>query len=236
MAELAAALREAGLSGRVHVGVLSLSDETQTSEKPEASTPRGAEEGLPPFLRPSSTAGLRGRLIEIGGEPSSGRTALAYRLAAEATARGERVGWVDLPDALDPRTLRRAGTNLADLLWVRPPHGLAALRAAELLLKTGFALVVLDLEGAARRAFERSGPALWLRLQRAVREARATAVVLGTPQASGAFASLRLYTERRRALFEDGLFEGIECSASVVRDRHGPPGAAHSLRVLQRPH
>jgi hypothetical protein len=163
-----------------------------------------------------------GGLIELSGAPSSGQTALAYRLALGATTRGEWVGWVDLPDALDPPSLERAGVRLESLLWVRPRELAAAFRSAELLLKTGFAVVALDLEGAPAQGLARLGASIWTRLLRAARGSRGTAVLLGAERAAGSFSSLALYTERSRAHFEAGLFEGLESTASVLRNRYGP--------------
>lgn len=241
--ELLDSLEEAGLGGQVRLGVPCPVDDIPevrvSTPTPRADAPHpGTEEGVSPLdalLRPSARP-ARGRLIEISGEPSSGRTALAYHLVASATARGELAGWVDLPDALDPRFLRRSGASLRSLLWVRPPHARAALRAAELLLKTGFGLVVLDLLGAEPGALERLGAAAWSRLQRGARGARATAVLLGSGRAAGPFASLAIYTDRCQALFDRGLFEGLDARGSAVRNRAGPAaGTAHPFRVLHRP-
>ncbi|MFI5317283.1 MAG: hypothetical protein ACHQ6T_16405 [Myxococcota bacterium] len=173
-------------------------------------------------------------MIELTGELSSGKTALAYRLAALASARGELVGWVDLPNSLDPRYLQRAGVRLEDVLWVRPPGLQAALRTAELLIKTGFALVVLDLEGAPARELARLGASVWTRLSRALRESRASALLLGSQGAAGAFATLGARTERRRARFDAGLFEGLESQLEVLRRRAGPPGGVLHFSVYHR--
>ena len=54
----------------------------------------------------------RGHVSEIVGGPSSGRTALLHALLASATRRGEATAVVDLPDALDPRSLANAGVDL----------------------------------------------------------------------------------------------------------------------------
>ena len=178
---------------------------------------------------------MEGRLIELGGSRSSGATALAHRMAAFASAQGDLVGWVDLPNALDPRYLQRAGVRLADVLWARPPSLQAALRTAELMIKTGFALVVLDLEGAPARDVARLSASVWTRLARALRESRATALVLGSRGAAGTFASLGARAERTRALFDAGLFEGLESRLEVVRRRTGPPPADLRFAVFQRP-
>ncbi len=223
-----AAVIEAGLAGRVRVGVPL--DPVSPAGGRFHSDP-AAEEGVSTSL--DSLLGLfgrseRGRLIELVGRPGSGRTALAYRFLLGATARGELAGWVDLPDALDSRSLRRAGVRLESLLWVRPREPLAALRAAELLLRTGFGLVALDLDGAPRVRLAQLGSAL-TRLLRAARESRATALLLGSESLAGALASLALYTERRRARFERGLFEGVESRVRVERSRGRPVGAEHAF-------
>jgi len=209
-------LRQAGLGDRVRVG---LPVPPHGRPGPVQPTP-GAEGAFSPdaLLRPFSHP-RRGELIELNGARSSGRTALACRMAAGATLRGELAGWVDLPDALDPRSLLRCGTRLGSVLWVRPQQLRIALRVAELLLKTGLALVVLDLEGAPARELERLGPSVWTRLARAARAARATLLLLAPQPLAGTSAALALETQHVRARFESGLFEGLDASLRVTRSR-----------------
>lgn len=199
--------------------------------------PPGAEEApFPPdaLLRPlSGSAGAC--IVELGGAVSSGRTSLAYRTTAEATTRGGLAGWVDLTDALDPHHLRRAGVALDRVLWVRPPTPRAALRTAELLLRTGFSAVILDLVGARPRECAAVGAAAWMRLARAAREARATALVLGTEPGIGSFATHSLHVARERARFDRGLFEGLDGRATVLRTRGDVPGTVLPFRVHLRP-
>jgi hypothetical protein len=189
---------------------------------------------LRPLERPAA-----GAVVEIGGTPSSGRTALAYRLTAGTTLRGELVGWIDPGNALDPRFLARAGADLTRVLWVRPLEPRGALRAAELLLRAGFAAVVLDLESVPAKQVERWGRAPWSRLARAARGARASLIVVRGVFAgscvSGPFTSLGLSLERQRGLFACGLFEGFESCADVVRQRAGVDGSALALRLMHRP-
>lgn len=220
-------LREAGLLGQVRVGVPL---PAEPSPYPRRHSADALPHPLDSVLRPLERS-PQGRLIELCGPPSSGRTALAYRLAAGTTARGELVGWVDPGDALDPRFLRRSGLDLRRLLWVRPRRIEAALRCAELLLKTGFALVVIDLDDAP----DSLPVSVWSRLQRAVRGARASVVLIARERLSGSFATLGLRTERAHALFDRGLFEGLEGLAQVVRDRSGPGDSELPFRVLHRP-
>lgn len=232
--ELIATLREAGLEGQFRIGFPAIGENLSQATGYTSLKGRTGEAVLDRLLRPSSGGG-RGQLVEIEGQLSSGRTALAYRAAAETIARGELVGWVDLPDALDPRSLRRAGVDLEKLLWVRPPGARPALRATELLLQAGFALVVMDLEGASPRDLQRAGAAIWSRLRGMTREARATTLLLGTERSGGSFTSLGLYTERRQAIFDRGLFEGLDCSMTILRNRSGPSGSEHPLTLSQRP-
>ncbi len=227
---------DAGLSGQLRIGAFPFSDE-ETQPRP-CERPRVGE-GVAPLdaLLGLGRTPARGQLIEVFGRTGSGRTALCYRLALGATLRGGWVGWVDLPDALDPRSLRRAGVRLESLLWVRPREVPAALRAAELLLRAGFPFVALDLDGASPRALERIGAAAWARLGRAVRESRATAVLLGSERRAGSLAALALYTERRRARFAAGLFEGLEARASRAsrpRSAPAPSSCEFSLRFSPR--
>ena len=245
--QLAATLLEAGLAGRVRVGALRPVelpppvDPGRSLSHPPASTRRTEEGAHPPGAQAlDPLLGLharasRGRLIEIAGGVSSGRTALVYRMAGAVTARGELASWVDLPDALDPRFLRRAGVHLERMLWVRPPTLTAALRAAEILTHTGFALVVLDLEGASQRELGRLGPAVWTRLAQRLRNARATLALLASRRIAGSFATLGIETERTLTRFERGLFEGLESHACVVRNRTGATGTEHPFAVYQRP-
>ncbi len=59
-----------------------------------------------------------GRISEILGPASSGKTAVAASFAASATRRGEVAAWIDLPGAFDPASVEAAGADLARILWV----------------------------------------------------------------------------------------------------------------------
>jgi hypothetical protein len=217
-------LRQAGLAGRVRVAA-------GVPVARGARRPRSldARLGIGAPVR-----ALQGQLVELVGAVSSGRTALAYRLAADAVARGELVAWVDLPRALDALHLARSGAALDCVLWVQPPRLAAALQAAELLLRTGFAATVLDVEGASRAELARLGAGVWLRLLRAAREQRATLIALAPERCTGAGATLALCAEQYRARFERGLFEGFESRVHVLRDRSGALGEVHELAARLR--
>src|SRR5689334_18049342 len=62
----------------------------------------------------------RGRLTELAGARSSGRTGLACAIAATATRVGETIAWIDPADALEAEAAGAAGVALDRTLWVRP--------------------------------------------------------------------------------------------------------------------
>ena len=101
----------------------------------------------------------RGRITELAGPRSAGRTGLAAAIAASATRAGETIAWVDPADALDPEAAAAADIALARLLWVRPRGMPDALRAAEILLAAGgFGLVLLDVNSASVDSGARAWP------------------------------------------------------------------------------
>ena len=61
----------------------------------------------------------RGRISEITGPRSSGRTALLHSLLAASTGAGECAAFVDASDGFDPCSAAAAGVKLEKLLWIR---------------------------------------------------------------------------------------------------------------------
>ncbi|MGD9765366.1 MAG: hypothetical protein AB7V27_16840 [Candidatus Binatia bacterium] len=164
----------------------------------------------------------RGHLSEIVGGPASGRTAVLHALLAGATRAGEATAVVDLPDALDPNALSRAGADLARVLWVRPPSLPSALKCAELILAAGgFGLVVLDLDAGGLRARRAAAPAVWLRLAQTARRARTAAVIAAPERLANGVASLALTLTARRVRWSAGLLDGFTTAAAVTRSRFG---------------
>jgi recombination protein RecA len=84
----------------------------------------------------------RGRIVEIFGPESSGKTTLVYHVIAEAQRRGGICAFIDAEHAMDPSYARRIGVNIDDLLVSQPDHGEQALEIAELLIRSGAVDVV----------------------------------------------------------------------------------------------
>jgi len=87
----------------------------------------------------------RGRIIEIFGPESSGKTTLALHVIANAQASGGVAAFVDAEHALDPSWAKRLGVNLDDLLVSQPDTGEQALEIVELLVRSNAVdIIVVD--------------------------------------------------------------------------------------------
>lgn len=90
----------------------------------------------------------RGRIIEVFGPESSGKTTLTLTAIAQAQKAGGLAGFIDVEHALDPEYSRRLGVNLDDLLVSQPSSGEEALRICETLVRSN-ALDVIVLDSVA---------------------------------------------------------------------------------------
>src|SRR6476620_9417492 len=90
----------------------------------------------------------RGRIVEIFGPESSGKTTLCYHLIAEAQKLGGTCAFIDAEHAMDPQYARRIGVNIDELLVSQPDNGEQALEIAELLIRSG-ALDVVAVDSVA---------------------------------------------------------------------------------------
>ena len=220
MSNAAALLDRLGRPGAVRLGAPNL-------------VPGRLSTGLP-ALDGALAGGLpRGRVTELAGARSAGRTALACRIAASATTAAETIAWVDPEDTLDPAAANAAGVALSRTLWVRPRSPGDALRATEILLGAGgFGLVVLDPD-AHLVSLGRTGS--WIRLARAAERTGSTLLVLTTTPQVGSCAALGLEILGHQAHWSQGpgqlaLLDGISSSIAVARSRSGGMGRALVLR------
>ncbi len=87
----------------------------------------------------------RGRVVEIYGQESSGKTTIALHAIAEAQKAGGVAAFIDVEHALDPLYTSKLGVNLNDLLISQPDTGEQALEIAEALVRSGAVdIVVVD--------------------------------------------------------------------------------------------
>jgi hypothetical protein len=215
------------------------------------------EPSYPPII---SSVGLpfpRGRISEIHGVPSSGRTSLLFNVLAQATAQeGDLCALVDASDSFDPCSAAQAGVALNRLLWIRcqgegeaqriPLQSRAlrplekAFRAVDLLLQAnGFGVVVLDMADAGAAALNRIPLSYWYRFRRAVEQTRtAMLVVTGHPQARQC-AALSVEACRGDVRWSgtpgcSQFLEAVELDFAI-RKPPGLAGAALSARALPLP-
>jgi recombination protein RecA len=85
----------------------------------------------------------RGRIIEIFGPESSGKTTLALHVIASAQKEGGIAAFVDAEHALDPAWAKRLGVNLEELLVSQPSYGEEGLQIAEMLIKSNAVDVIV---------------------------------------------------------------------------------------------
>ena len=87
----------------------------------------------------------RGRIIEIYGPESSGKTTVALHMIAEAQKRGGIAGFIDAEHALDPQYAKKIGVDIDNLYISQPDHGEQALEIAETMIRSGaLDIVIID--------------------------------------------------------------------------------------------
>jgi recombination protein RecA len=115
----------------------------------------GQQEAVNVNVIPTGSVGLdaalgvgglpRGRVIEIYGPESSGKTSLALHVVANAQATGGLAAFIDAEHALDPEYCTKLGVHIDDLLVAQPDNGEQALEIAETLIRSGSVdVIVID--------------------------------------------------------------------------------------------
>lgn len=191
--------------------------------------------GLPDLDRLLAGGLQRGGVVELIGRRSSGRHSIGLAALAGTTSAGEAAALVDLGDHLDPQAAEAAGVDLTRVLWVRPRRVKEALAAAEMLLATGFSLVVADL-GIHPRGTRFLPDAVWVRLARSAQSHGASLLLLTPWRLSGIAADAVASGPSARPMWEGTvaarrLLSGV--SARVTLDKLGreTPGRSASVRL-----
>lgn len=145
----------------------------------------------------------RGRITEIVGPVSSGRTSLLHSILAETTRCGEFCAVVDTTNAFDPASAEAAGVNLRGLVWVRCNGDVEnAVKAADLLVHSGgFGVIALDFCDLPRRSTQKIPLSWWYRFSRAIENTPSVLVILETEPSAKACASLVLEMQREETAF-----------------------------------
>jgi hypothetical protein len=200
-------------------------------------SPSARRETLPtrvPALDRLLDGGLpRGGCVELVARRSAGRFSIGLSTLAAATSSGEAAALVDLGGHLDPQSAEAAGVDLARLLWVRPEKVKGAVASAEMLLSTGFPLVVVDLGLPPVRG--RFVPdAAWLRLARSARTRGASLFLLSPYRVSGIAADVVVAADAARPVWNGAgraprLLDGIAARLRLEKDAHARAGKIEEM-------
>jgi hypothetical protein len=180
----------------------------------------------------------RGRITEITGSVSSGRTTIMHAILAEGTRTGEVCAVVDACDAFDPESAAAAGVKLSQLLLVHCGRDADhALRAADLLLHSGgFGVVALDLCDLSDRDVRRIPISCWYRFRRAIENTPTVFLVVEREPLVKACATLSLQMNRERAEFSGTYpFQYLESVLYQAQPRKAVSRRPASFRVKALP-
>jgi len=145
----------------------------------------------------------RGRISEVIGARSSGRTRVLHALLAASTGQGEFAALVDTKDSFDACSAVAAGVELSKLIWIRcSGNAEHALRAADLLVQAGgFGVVALDLAEVAPAALNRIPPTAWFRFRRALASTPTILTVIADYPLAKSCSAMTVKLPPRRAVF-----------------------------------
>jgi hypothetical protein len=165
----------------------------------------------------------RGRIVEVAGPWSSGKTSLLFRSLAEVTRRRQLAAWIDGRGELYPPSAATLGVDLDRLLVVRPSRGGTA-RAGEIVARSAaFPLVVLDLADG-----ERLEDAAIARLRAAAAAGGAVVAALAPRPGAVAQAAVKLELDGGEPLLSKG---GSPGGIGAPSDRRFHRGATDLPRI-----
>jgi hypothetical protein len=173
----------------------------------------GWRDAAPPeILSTALTEVPRGRITEIFGAGSSGRTTALHSILAASTKLGEFAVLIDANDSFDPSSAAAAGVELDRLTWIRCRGDAGhAMRAADLVIHAGgFGVVGVDLAGAADSALSRIPSTTWFRWRRAIESTPTVLAVIAARPLTKSCSALLIEMKRRRAVFSGNLLRGVE--------------------------
>jgi hypothetical protein len=175
----------------------------------------------------------RGRITEIIGARSSGKTTLLHSVLAASTGRGEHAVLADSNDAFDPCSAAAAGVRLEKLIWIRCGGNVDhAMRAADMVIHSGgFGVVAVDLAEAAESALRRIPSTTWFRWRRAVETSSTVLLVLAREPLTKSCSALLLETRLKRAIFLGNLLRSAEYEFAPRKPAGKEKSAIHCAAV-----
>ena len=203
----------------------------------------------------------KGRIIEIYGPESSGKTTLALHAIAEVQKRGGRAAFIDAENAIDPLYAQNLGVQINDLILSQPDSGEQALEITELLIKSNaIDLVVIDSVAAlAELDGEMSDSQVGLQarlMSKAMRKlagvmnrSECTAIFInqlrekvgimfGNPETTPGgralkfYSSVRLDIRKSEAIKNGSDIIGNKVNVKVVKNKVAPPFKVAAIEIM----
>ena len=166
----------------------------------------------------------RGRITEIFGQDSSGRTSLMLSILTQITDNEEVCGLIDPAATFDPASATDFGVDLERLLWVRTGWDLdKTLKATDLLLQGGgFGLIGIDLGAIPITEIRRVPLSTCFRLQRAAENTPTILLFINRQACIKTCASLALRMGLEHTDWSPNVLRGTHSRAEIVRSRTDP--------------
>lgn len=155
------------------------------------------------LLEPLGIALSRGSVVEIAGEPSSGKTCLAMSLLADLTSNGEICAVVDACNSFDPCSGYLAGVKNENLLWVKCSGDLehAFMSADYLVQAKGFGAIWLNLNGLPQNKLRLIPKTYWYRYRNRISQTPTLLFVTSSEPVTGSASQQSFLLSRDRAIW-----------------------------------
>ena len=170
----------------------------------------------------------KGRIIEVYGPESSGKTTVALHMVAEVQKRGGIAGFIDAEHALDPAYAKNIGVDIENLYISQPDNGEQALEITETMVRSGAVdIIIVDSVAALVPKAEISKSNCIVIFINQLREK--VGVMFGNPETTTGgralkfYSSIRLDVRRIEALKQGGEMVGNRTRIKVVKNKVAPP-------------